>query len=106
MDDENCTVAVRVADDDGSTDIATMDISVDNVDPIIENIDDAFIMEGETFSLVGRFTDPGSDQWQAKVDYQDGTRLPLTITDKAFSAGHIFADNGDYRVSVTVTDDE
>ena len=63
--------------------------------------------EGATFAGDGSFTDPGSDAWDATVDYGDGAGPePLALdSGQTFTLNHRYADDGSYVVTVTVTDD-
>ena len=69
---------------------------------------DAAVDEGSLFSRSGSFIDPGADSWTARVDYGDGSGVqPLTLNgDKTFDLSHTYADDGDYRVTVSVRDDD
>ncbi len=87
--------------------------------------------EGALLSItnIGQFTDPGFDnplnvegelteRFTFAVDWGDGTELdsgPATIdvfgspgvpTSGSFDGSHIYADNGVYTVTVTVSDDD
>ena len=68
---------------------------------------DASVDEGGAYTAVGSFSDPdASDTWTATVDYGDGTGpRPLALRpDRTFDLDHVYADDGDYEVAVTVTD--
>ncbi|MFC1766679.1 PKD domain-containing protein, partial [Planctomycetota bacterium] len=73
-DDRRYSVAVRVTDDDGSTDIATLDVVVNNVAPTIALSGDATVDEGAIYTLtLGTVTDPGDDTVsQYLVHWGDG----------------------------------
>jgi hypothetical protein len=62
--------------------------------------------EGAAFTRSGSFADGGNDAWTATVDYGDGSGVqPLSLNaDKTFDLSHVYADNGTYAVTVTVTD--
>ena len=65
----------------------------------------AAINEGGTFSRSGSFTDPDADNWSATVDYGDGSReQALALSAKTFALSHVYADNGDFTVTVSVND--
>jgi PKD repeat protein len=101
------TVTVTVTDKDGTSDSETFKINVANVPPTVSAGGNATINEGSTFTRNGSFTDPGADTWTATVDYGDGSGVqPLTLTGKTFYLSHLYADNGLYTVTVTVTDDD
>lgn len=80
-------------------------IRVLNVPPAVELSQVGEVEEGQAFSASGSFTDAGNDTWTATVDYGDGSgQQRLELSDKSFSLRHVYADNGDYRAVVTVTD--
>ena len=74
----------------------------------------AVIDEGSSVTLDGSFTDPDSTVHAATIDWGDGT-APVVIGNAAIISGgngqftlpsrtHTYADNGDYTITVTVTD--
>src|SRR5262249_24109986 len=64
------------------------------------------INEGSTYSATGSFADLGATSWTATVDYGDGAGVhPLPLNpDQSFNLSHVYADNGVYTVSITLTD--
>ena len=106
-DDGVYTVLGRIFDkDEGSNDYAAS-VTVNNVAPTVNAGPDATINEGDTFASSGSFTDPGADTWTATVDYGDGSGTSaLTLSGMAFNLSHVYADDGSYTVTVTVTDDD
>jgi len=107
IDDGIYTVTVTVTDDDGGHDDDTFAVTVDNVDPAVDAGPDATITEGSTFTGSGSFTDPGGvDTYTATVDYGDGSGVQALIldADKTFALTRAYGDDGDYTVTVTVTD--
>jgi len=105
---DGTTITVDLVDEDGTHLAAgTKAITVFNVAPVVSAGADATILEGGTFSQTGSFTDPGTDAWTATVDYGDGSGVQaLTLTGKIFALSHVYADNGSYTVTVTITDDD
>ena len=77
-----------------------------NVTPMAYFALEAVIDEGNTFTSSGYFRDADSQTWAATVDYGDDSEVqPQTLTlnpDKSFILSHVYADNGDYIVTVTV----
>ena len=107
-DNGDYPVTVTVTDDDDGVGTASLVVTVLNVDPVVTCPENATINEGDAFTGGGSFVDPGADEWSATVDYGDGSGAQaLTLgADKAFELEHAYADNGDYTVTVTVTDDD
>ncbi|HWC66681.1 MAG TPA: PKD domain-containing protein, partial [Acidimicrobiales bacterium] len=126
-DDGNYVVTVRVTDDDGGAGEDTLAITVDNAAPVVDAGLDRLTTEGAIVELTVpgsaavAFTDAGTaDTHAVTVDWGDGTGLqngsageipfgpPGSITGMAgFALGsHVYADNGVYTVTVTVSDDE
>jgi PKD repeat protein len=95
------TVTVTVTDDDGAATADTLTITVLNVAPSVEAGADQTADEGTLVSFSGIFTDPGADTHTVHWDFGDGTSASGTLT-----PGHIYADDGVYTVTLTVTDDD
>jgi PKD repeat protein len=96
------TVTVTVYDDDGALTSDTLTVTVLNVAPAVEAGSDQTVVEGEVVSFSGSFTDPGSaDTHTIEWDFGDGTTTVGTLT-----PNHVYADNGIYTVTLTVTDDD
>jgi PKD repeat protein len=104
------TFTVRVTDNGGPplSDTKTFTVTVNNVAPSVSVTGPTALNEGDTFTGSGSFTDPGADTWTATVNYGDGSgdqALALN-PDHTFGLSHLYADNGPYIVTVTVTDDD
>ncbi|MGD9723903.1 MAG: PKD domain-containing protein [Pirellulales bacterium] len=125
------TVTVTISDDDGGTTSAQFQVTVNNVAPTLVVPPDQVVDEGSTLSIpnIGQFTDPGYDnllnvggetteKFTYAVDWGDGTPLdsgpatidvpggPGTPTQGSFDGSHVYADNGVYTVTVTISDDD
>jgi hypothetical protein len=118
-------VTLKVTDDQNLTDTNTCNITVLNVAPIIDPIQEYTINEYESMTLIGHAIDPGSDDltftwnwgytpWSDKttVYYNDGlnpdpypspTINPRNITENATCQ---YGDNGVFTVTLTVSDDD
>lgn len=107
VDDGAYTVTVTVTDDDGGGAIDTAIVTVNNVPPTVDGGPDATIDEGGTFVSAGSFTDV-LDTHTATVDYGDGSGVQTLALnpDGTFALSHVYADDGVYIVTVTVTDDD
>lgn len=104
------TIAVRVTDLKGLSDIATSRLNVLNVVPEFssgtENESLGFTAAG-LFERTVSFTDPGDDApWSGTVNYGDGTSEPLVIDQlgKVFALAHTYTANGNYTVELALDD--
>src|SRR5690606_4737638 len=83
-----------------------------NVAPELEAGGDHEIDEGELLEIAVPFSDAGTnDTHSALVEWGDGTSTVFESLEEVLGAGtllasHAYADNGQYTVTVTVTDDE
>ncbi len=125
------TVTVTVSDDDGGVAQQTFNVTVNNVAPTLAVAPNQVVNEGSLLSVpnIGQFTDPGfnnplnvggevSETFTYAINWGDGTPTnsgPATIdlfgkpgmpTQGSFDGSHIYADNGVYTVTVTISDDD
>ena len=100
-DNGNYNVVLTVTDKDGGITTQTVIAKVDNVAPtIVSIIQPATIKEGESVTFTTTATDPGTlDTLTYSWNFGDNTN-PTT----GQNAKHIFVDNGNYNVVLTVTD--
>ncbi len=100
------TVRVSISDDDGGSGSASFVVHVLNTAPRVSAGGDITLDEGATLARTGTITDT-PDTWSGTVDYGDGGGAgPLTVSGSSFSLTHVYRDNGDYAVRVTVSDAE
>jgi PKD repeat protein len=103
-------MTVYVTDALGATGQATATVVVNNVAPwvYLEAPYYYSIPEGSPQGFTGYFSDPGTrDTWTASINYGDGTGdWPVPVTGSTLTMSHQFADDGEYTVTLTVTDDE
>ncbi len=101
VDNGNYNVVLTVTDKDGAATTQTVVAKVDNVAPTIVSIaKPTTIKEGESVAFSATVTDPGTlDTFTYSWNFGDNT-TPIT----GQNASHIFADNGNYNVVLTVTD--
>ncbi len=123
-DDADYTVTLTITDDDSYYVVYSTTVSVDNLAPtivpfILEPVD-----EGTPISIMTMATDPGSDDltftWDyeygpsiSNIYYNDGTgpdpdpspqgTYPFSASD---TVGHIYGDDGEFSVTITVEDDD
>ncbi|HLF26956.1 MAG TPA: PKD domain-containing protein [Anaerolineae bacterium] len=96
------TVTLTVADDEGMVGSDTLQVSVNNVAPSVEAGSNGTGIEGAAVQFDGAFTDPGvSDTHAILWDFGDGETASGTL-----SPSHVYADDGNYLVTLTVTDDD
>jgi hypothetical protein len=108
-DNGQYTVTVTVSDGDGGSHQATFKVDVANVGPTVSPPGDQTASEGTSKDInLGSFNDPGVDSpWAVDVDWGDGsahTTFNATTTGSLGTKPHTYADNGQYTVTVTVTD--
>ena len=87
----------------------TLNVLACNDPPTVAAGADAVVGEGSEFRQQGNWDDPDAGgAWTATVDYGDGSgAMPLVLNPgKTFELSHVYADNGTYTVTVTVTDDD
>ncbi len=104
------TVTLTVTDKDGGVGTDTLTVTVNNVAPIVEAGPNQSGTPGDTIALApATFTDTGvQDTHTATTDWGDGTVESGTVTQGAGSVAgsHAYAADGNYTVTVTVTDDD
>jgi PKD repeat protein len=100
-DDGTYTLVVTVEDDDGGSDSTTLSVVVGNSDPVITAVSiPATGDEGSPIVLVATATDQAADPLVFTWDFGDST------TATGDSLTHVWADDGVYTVTLTVTDDD
>jgi uncharacterized delta-60 repeat protein len=106
--DENVyTVTLTITDTYGGVGEDSLQVTVDNVAPVVDAGPDANLAVGQTFTRMGSFTDPGADTWTATVDYGTGAGpTNLSLVGKSFDLSQVYATAGTYTVTVAVEDDD
>jgi VCBS repeat-containing protein len=105
-------VTVTVTDDDGDSGSDSVVVSIENAAPMVTPNTGFNVDEAQAFDAVlAAFLDPGiGDLHSATVDWGDGDSGPALVTEASgagiVSAGHAYADDGIYTVTVTVSDDD
>ncbi len=102
-------VAGRIFDKDDGYTTYTATVQVNNVPPVVVAPGGQGADEGQLKAFdLGSFSDPGADApWTVLVDWGDGTQavtFTMSVSGSLGMLNHIYADNGTYTVTVTVTD--
>jgi hypothetical protein len=104
----NFTVTFTITDSFPANGIGSFQVNVTpDTPPAVAGGQDVSLIQGDTFSQSGSFTDPDPSQaWGATVDYGDGAgAVPLALNpDKTFNLNHVYPNVGDYTVIVAVKD--
>jgi hypothetical protein len=112
------TIAIRVIDGNGLSNIGTTTITVLNAAPVAGNLTvapiltidgQAIIAGGQSVTFSGSFTDPGAlDTHTVSMHWGDGTDSDAAVNQAAgtYQATHAFAGAGRYTITATVTDDD
>ena len=96
-------VKLTVTDDNGGVTSDTLTVTVDNKAPVANAGPDQTTTEGALIAFSGSITDSGTcDTLTYSWDFGDGSAA-VTNT---LTPTHAYGDNGDYMVTLTVTDDE
>jgi PKD repeat protein len=126
-DDDVYTVTLTVCDDNNGCGSSTLQVTVNNVLPTLEaGPDQDEVTEGLSVSLgSAAFSDPGFDNFPggttedftATINWGDGSNVDQatvfetsgiegTLTTGSIIGNHVYSDNGDYTVTLCVSDDD
>ena len=123
-DDGVYNLTFTVVDDDGGVGTAWAEAQVQNLPPSLDMIAPSSVNEGEDFVLGITATDPGSDDLTVVVDWGDGTSETVVYYNNGIGPDppnsgegvypftvysnltHIYGDNGNFTIQVTVEDDD
>ncbi|MBI4639969.1 MAG: VCBS repeat-containing protein, partial [Candidatus Tectomicrobia bacterium] len=101
LDNGTFTVTLAVRNAAGKEASDTLTISVHNVSPAVDVGADRVVNEGALVTFQATITDPGTrDTHTAQWDFGDGK------SGAGLSVSHVYADNGRYKVTVIVTDND
>ncbi len=102
----NHIVVAEICDKDGGCSTYSATVHVNNVGPTVDAAGPYSGTEGSPVTISATCTDPGvlDAPWSAVVLWGDGTSDSMTVTCSPIGASHVFADNGVYTITVTVTD--
>jgi len=106
IDEGTYTVTLTVNDGDASN-VDTMTVTVNNVEPVVEAGDDQTVDEGDLVTINPTFTDAGnSDTHTATINWDDSNTDNLGPVTSPISKTHTYTDDGIYTVTLTVTDND
>ncbi|MBA3313812.1 MAG: VCBS repeat-containing protein [Planctomycetaceae bacterium] len=100
------SVAVRATDPRGWSAISTATLTITNTPPTLVLSGDATVNEGSVYTLNLSSLDPGADtitSWT--INWGDGTALEV-VSGNPLSRTHTYADNGNYTITATATDED
>ena len=98
-------VSVAVTDDGGLTGTGSFRVTVSNVPPTVNLGGTVDLTFDSTLNRAGTFSDPGTTDFWATVDYGDGSGgRALALSGKSFLLDHTYNTAGTYTVTVSVTD--
>ncbi|MBA1443926.1 MAG: PKD domain-containing protein [Gammaproteobacteria bacterium] len=101
LDDGIYPVELQVSDGLLNSTSATS-VTVNNVAPTADAGTDQTVNEGASVNFTGSFTDPGTaDTHTSEWNFGDGTTAGGSVT-----PSHLYAEDGVYTVTLTVTDDD
>jgi hypothetical protein len=95
-------VDLLLEDDAGGSDSDTVQVTVNNVDPVVNAGADISVLLGNPAAFNGSFTDVGTlDSHTIEWDFGDGATASGSLTPT-----HTYTATGSYVVTLTVTDDD
>jgi hypothetical protein len=115
---DHYTIKTTTTDDDTESGSTSQEITVDNVKPVLANLDaEKDVNEGSAVHLSGDIVDPGlADTQTVSIDWGDGTTpttIDRTATQRSFSSSHVYVDDDPtatpedpYTITLVVTDDD
>lgn len=112
VDDGAFTIRVTASDDDGGVASLEFPILVRNVAPTIHSFGPGGSIEGSPGSLTATATDPGADAltflWEFELGPTTTEAFPAagSPTTATSTAAFLYGDDGVYRVTLTVSDDD
>ncbi|MFK8021832.1 MAG: PKD domain-containing protein [Pseudomonadales bacterium] len=103
-DDGSYQVALSVTDDQGSVDVATFALTVNNTPPVVTVTGNSTVVLNTSYTLTLDANDPGAEEIASwTIDWGDGTID--TLLGNPSNANHVYTTPGQsYNVSVLVTD--
>lgn len=106
-DDGVFPVSVRITDDDGGETLAGIDVTVNNVAPVLAIRGASTADEGAPYTLLLSRADPGDDTLTWHIDWGDGTGSDVPGSEA--TATHVFAHDsgaGRFLISASGSDED
>jgi hypothetical protein len=100
------TVALRVTDDEGASDLVTTEVHVENLEPLIDAGIDQQVAEGVLVALSGRVIEFDLDTYTFHWHMLSSTNGDVVPDQSAQLFQFLPADDGVYQFELTVTDDD
>ena len=109
-DDGAFAVTVTVTDSDGGFGSSGLTVNASNVAPVVNAGQDKEVRAGSSLDIGATFTDAGSgDTHASTIQWGDGSGSEVGVLDQGagtVSGSHVYATQGAYELTVTVTDDD
>jgi hypothetical protein len=109
-DNGTYVVTYTVTDDDGGVGSDSKTIEVTNVAPTLHSLEPSsfLVQKGSSVNVTGQYSDPGSaDSFTCVITWDDGTpNSSVAGGTTSCTAGHTFAAQGTYSVTMKVVDDD
>ncbi|MBD3185137.1 PKD domain-containing protein [Candidatus Poribacteria bacterium] len=109
FDDGSYPVTLKVTDSDEDADTVKHTVEVENVAPVVNAGLDQKTSRDKPITIVATFNDPGTlDTHTAMINWGDGTETEGTVNQalNTVTGTHTYTANGEYNVTITVTDDD
>lgn len=83
-----------------------IDVGPDGEPPVIDDIANQTIDEGDQLTRTITWSDPDSANWNISIAYGDGTTQRISRTQPSLRLTHQYRENGTYPVSIRISDAE
>lgn len=107
LDNGLYTVTLMATDDEGAMTEDTLAVTVENLPPIMELIDDQSLILDDGLFLTVDYHDPGVlDTMTMDIDWGDGQvqTIPLSAGSSSFDISHTYLELGTFVATVMITD--
>jgi len=104
-DNTNTTIRLKVIDNDGDTNISEVNVTVLNVDPIVDIGNYYTGPASSEIILIASFYDPSTDDLEFRWDWENDGSYD-TDWSQGFVVRHSWGNEGNYTVKIEVRDDD